>query len=170
MSDAVALIFQVGCRDNSTKESRVIKETDALSKLQKQNPKKVVLNKRGKATPIKKTNATSDGRPKQLPGGYISKLLKDLRQRGLAHNEECSHDAGRVNEAMRLVYGGPSQGGAQIAVRYDVSDETVVAAYSGYYRVDGETIFLHSDGSICRISETGTPVTCPCKNSGCIHG
>jgi hypothetical protein len=46
------------------------------------------------------------------------------------------------------VYGTGGHGSAEIATEYDIGPETVVAAYAEYYIVDGETVFLHSDGSL----------------------
>lgn len=135
--------------------------------MRKNNPHKVVLNRRGKATPAKKGERASATGVKQLPAAYVMGLLRALRLRGVLHDGSCYHSAARVNEATRLVYGNSHQGGAQIAVTYDISAATVAAAYSGYYRVDGEMIFLHSDGSICRIPQGDEGVKCAC---GAIHG
>jgi hypothetical protein len=162
-----ACIFNTGCRDVSTKESRISRELEQLSKIRKNNPNKVVLNRRGKATPLKKTDSHSAASTKQLPLGYVTVLLKTLQQRGLLHNGNCTHNVNRVNEATRLVYGNPFQGGAQVAKEYEISQETVVAAYAGYYRVGGKTLFLHSDGSICRIPQTGEATRCSCN---AVHG
>lgn len=62
-----------------------------------------------------------------------------------------------------MVYGNSSYGGAEIATECEISPETIVAAHSGYYKVDGETVFLHSDGSICRIPQTGAAFRCACN-------
>jgi hypothetical protein len=159
-------IFEIGCKDISTKESRISRELEELSKIRGKNPTKVVLNRRGKATPLKKTESRAPV-TRQLPPAFVMTLLKDLRQHSLLHNGSCKHNAHRVNEATRLVYGNSSHGGAQIATAYEISPETVVAAYAGYYRVDGEMVFLHSDGSICRIPQTGEAIRCACN---AIHG
>jgi hypothetical protein len=159
-------IFEIGCKDISTKESRISRELEELSKIRVKNPTRVVLNRHGKATQLKKKESRAPV-TKQLPPAFVMTLLKDLRQRALLHNGSCRHSAHRVDEAMRLVYGNSSHGGVQIAKAYEISPETVVAAYAGYYRVDGEMIFLHSDGSICRIPQTGEATRCACN---AIHG
>jgi len=139
-----------------------LKEQEELCKIRKKNPNKVVLNKRGKATALKMSEYSVAAVP-HLPRGYLMKQLQDLRQRCLLHNESCTHNAKRVSEAIRMVYGNSSYGGPQIAIKYDICAETVVAAYSGYYRVDGEMVFLHSDGSICRLSGDAETFTCACS-------
>jgi hypothetical protein len=159
-------IFEVGCTDTSTKESRILKEQEELCKIQKKNPNKVVLNRRGKATALKNTAKCSVPAVQHLPRGYLMEQLQDLRQRCLLHNKSCTHNAKRVSEANRMVCGNSSYGGPQIAIEYDICAETVVAAYSGYYRVDGEMVFLHSDGSICRIPADAEAFTCAC---GIVH-
>jgi hypothetical protein len=158
-----APIFQNGCKDVSTKESRLSRELEELRKIRMKNPKKVVLNRRGKATPLKKAESSGAHGIQLLPPKYVFQRLTDLRQCGLMHNKNCKHSAKRVEEATRLVYGSSSYGSAQVATEYEVSPETVAAAYSGYYRVDGEMVFLHSDGSICRIPQAGATSTCTCN-------
>lgn len=162
-----ACIFTTGCKDSSTKESRISRELEELSKIRKNNPHKVVLNRRGKTAPVKSKENRSGPIVQKLPPAYITTLLKTLRQNSVLHNGRCKHNIDRVNEAMRLVYGTGGHGSAEIATEYDIGPETVVAAYAGYYIVDGETVFLHSDGSICRIPQSSEAVRCPCN---AIHG
>jgi hypothetical protein len=155
--------FRHGYKDQSSKESQAQSELDRLCKLRKDNPQVTVLNKRGRAaTNVKSTTTNKKGAvyvPK-LTEGFIGKKLRILVERGVFHDDICVHNVSLVDAAVKMMYGDPSE-------NRHIYENTVVAAASGYYLVYGETVFLHSDGSIFRVSATGSDVRCPCSR---IHG
>jgi hypothetical protein len=109
-----ASIFQVGCRDTSNKESRVLDEKNRLLLLRKKNPSVSVLNKRGQAgtAPVKK-QATSTHKYSSLPPGYLHGKLVALRILGRMELGACSHKPDHVNSATKLIYG-DANGGIQV--------------------------------------------------------
>jgi hypothetical protein len=163
---STACIFQKNCRDNSDKDSRALRETHALEELRKKNPKVMVLNKRGRAaTPAQKkqSGASTD---KQLPKGFIGKKLAILREQGRMESGFCTHNPAQVVAALKTIYGDSSCGSMEVVREQVIYQNTIVAAYSGYYQVDGETVYLHSDGSLCRIGNMAaseTPPRCSCR-------
>jgi hypothetical protein len=160
---SVARIFQSGCRDVSTKESRALMEVERLSTVRTMNPNVVVLNKRGKklTTPVSK-KVSSAPVCKRLPQGFIASKLKLLQEGGIREKGDCKHDPACVYSSIKLVYGDVGDSQARVAKEYVVYENTVVAASSGYYLVAGEMVYLHSDGSICRIS-FGENKRCSCN-------
>jgi hypothetical protein len=149
-----ASIFHNSFRDLSTKESRNSRETEQLSSLRKKNPKVTILNKRGRNKPnnLVGVKSVSEDEIKRLPKGFIISKLRDLRERDVAHDGRCRHSSELVFESLKLIYG-DWNAGASVAKKKVVYEESIVAASSGYYLVDGEMVYLHSDGSICRISQ-----------------
>jgi hypothetical protein len=157
---SVACIFQDGCRDNSTKESQLAGERDYLSTMRVKNPNIVVLNKRGKAPTNKAPPTNAIGRP-EIPKSYITSQIRVLRQSGLLHNGTCKHEPNKVYSAIEMMWGNSNI--ASIKVETKIAATTVIAASSGYYLADGEMVYVHSDGSVCRMG-LNRDVKCPCKS------
>jgi hypothetical protein len=163
-------VFDHGFRDQSTKQSRSQQEVVQLEKLRLKNPKMVVLSKNGRKGGLLHKKQTFVPR---IPPSYLLRQLRALREKGLVYgklnndssgsiSKVCLHDQGRVADAHRMVYGSYANNVVEVAVEHDVSPETVIAASSGYFLVDGETLFLHSDGSVCRVSQDRA-TSCSCK-------
>jgi hypothetical protein len=158
----VACIFKDGCRDNSTKESRLEGELKHLSAVRQKNPNVVVLNKRFKAPINKAPPMKATVRP-GMPKSYITSKVRELRQSELLNDGSCKHDPARFYAAMDAMWGGYSTV-ASIKVDTKISAKTVMEASSGYYLADGEMVYVHSDGSVCRLG-INNEVKCPCKST-----
>jgi hypothetical protein len=160
-------IFDRGVRDITTKASRSLREQEDLCKVRKMNPKVVVLNKRGRVPTLSTTKASKVPVRVELARGFLSKALRDLQEGGLVEDGHCLHNPKYVYDSQRLVYG-DYNAGASIVKESVIYPPTIVAASSGYYLVGGEMIYLHSDGSICRISQQmNTSLRCSCSR---VHG
>mgnify|MGYP003683979399 CR=1 FL=1 len=77
----------------------------------------------------------------------------------------CFHDRTAVRRACDYV-NNRVEGGGGVTVKSEIvyDEKTHIASRSGYYIMGGGIVYMHSDGSLCRMLEREQQCSC-----GCVH-
>lgn len=163
-----AKFFRPGFKDLSTKDSHKKAQNEALLNVAKKNPHWKPVNHRGTQVNLSQVEAAVTGnkngkkgmkgvdaemekyRSAKLP--WIAREVQRLCELGLAydHTRRIVHDpaiARRADEYVGNIYQISDEYGRE---RFVYDENTCVALRSGCFLVNGEIVFMHTDGSICR--------------------
>lgn len=83
------------------------------------------------------------------------------------HDPRRAHDCNSFLTGRGGMYGGNldgeemGKGGCSVQRDIGFSDSTIVAARSGYYMINGDITYMHTDGSLCIVGYPG--MECKCK-------
>jgi hypothetical protein len=81
----------------------------------------------------------------KVPCGHIQQQLNSLRNQGRMTTAKADNRESAANDARDDVRKAHFNHGAMISLK------TITAAASGYYMVDGEYVYMHTDGTIARL-------------------
>jgi hypothetical protein len=128
------------------------------------------VNAKGTAVQMKKPIG---GNEEYTTNVYRQAKLKGMVQKydrlfdlDIAYEGKCTHDPVRACETENYVNGINMNSGSGIIIKQKiVFDEAIcVASRAGYHLVRGNMVYLHTDGSLCRM--LGVETSCSC---GSVH-
>lgn len=164
--------FFRGMRDNTTPDSIKRADAIALARTIQKNPHFVPRNKAGSkvhvpsvlaaaSTSLKAEGAAAVELYRSTKLSWISEEHKRLIREDRAHSEVCRHDPQRILAAQNYISGRPGVDGAAEHSAIVYNRDTHTAAMAGLCIMNGETIFIHTDGSVARLLGKET-TDCPC--------
>ena len=157
-----------GKRDSTTKESVKQEELKAMRKIMNRNPGYQPVSKTGTKIKVpedvegvgKKVGSVAEEKYRSGKFGWLVARHRALVEGGHVHDTVCRHNPEMARRAADYVDGRVGGGGASLKCDIAYDEATHIALRSGYYIIAGEIVYMHTDGSLCRMLQGEQE--CPC--------